>query len=61
MTQNRLGAAASTLHSFCGQIGNTIAFAEAINPPDVEMIYSLGPNMFPIRDYEYVNGLPIGG
>jgi len=56
MSVCRLGAPASggVLHSFCGQIGHFIAFAEALTASDMDLIYSIGPNMLPVRDYEYV-------
>lgn len=59
MTQCRLGSSASqgNLHSFCGQIGQTIAFSEALTLPDLELMYSIGANMLPVRDYEYVGKL----
>lgn len=56
MTQCRLGSSAShgNLHTFCGQIGHVIAFSEALIIPDLELMYSIGANNLPVRDYEYV-------
>ena len=56
MSVCRLGASGSggVLQSFCGQVGNTVAFAESLTAPDIDLIYSIGPNMLPVRDFEYV-------
>jgi hypothetical protein len=56
MSLCRLGSSASSgaLQSFCGQIGQTITFAESLTLPDMELMYSMGANMVPVRDYEYV-------